>query len=218
MRTSERLLRLKNWVEKELCAGRRMKMPAPDLDVAKIIRGEPKCFLAWQPTRMDTNGEMLIDAYSVCPGIQIMPKSGFIKYVEEKRFDRYNNISRPQEFGQTLIVDMLFSVYEPGIRLPGFVDSAESGRGIDMSLLKEGTEEGLFTLLDWMDECKEKLLALGNIPGTDLIMDNSTATYSMYNDGHYVVDKRPIYYGFVSAEFKCYANTAPNRDIDKHLI
>lgn len=217
MRTSQRLLGLKNWAEKELCAGRVMKKPAPDMDIAKIVRGEPECFLAWQPERPDLTGGPN-EIISVCPAIQIMPKSGYIKYVEEKRFDRYSNISRPQEFGQTLIVDMLFSIYEPGIRLPGFVDSVESGKGIDMTLLKEGTEEGLFTLLDWMDECKEKMLALGNIPGTDLIMDNSTATYSMYNDGHYVVDKRPIFYGFVSVEFKCYANEAPNRDIDKHLI
>ena len=33
MRTSERLRKLKQWIEKELCEGREMKAPAPDMDI-----------------------------------------------------------------------------------------------------------------------------------------------------------------------------------------
>ena len=32
-------------------------------------------------------------------------------------------------------------------------------------------------------------------------------TYSLYTDQAYVVDRRPLYYGFVNAEFKGYADT-----------
>lgn len=51
MRTSERLRKLKQWIENELCEGREMKAPAPDMDITKIVRQKPQCFLAWQPTR-----------------------------------------------------------------------------------------------------------------------------------------------------------------------
>ena len=150
MRTSERLRKLKQWIEKELCEGREMKAPAPDMDITQIVRQKPQCFLAWQPTRPDETGTLRIDPINVCPGILIMPRLSNAKYVEEKRFDRYNNVHRPQELGQTLAVDILFSVYEPGIRLPGFIDSAESENGLDMSLFVEGTEQGLFTKTAWM--------------------------------------------------------------------
>ena len=106
---------------------------------------------------------------------------------------------------------MLFSVYEPGIRLPGFKDSAdEHGRGLDMSLIVEGTEQGLFTLTDWMDDCMQALLRDRSIPETDLILEEHNMTYSLYTDQSYVVDRRPIYYGFVNATFMCYAEEGVN--------
>ena len=122
--------------------------------------------------------------------------------MEEKRFDRYNNVHRPQEMGQHLAVSILFSVYEPGVRLPGFVDSVgEKGAGLDTSLILEGTEQGLFTLMNWMDDCMEKLLGQKMIPKTDLFVQEDTVTYSLYTDQSYVVDRRPIYYGFVNVVF-----------------
>ena len=217
MRTRERLLKLKGWVEGELCAGRIMKAPSEDMDFTKIVRQEPKCYIAWNPTRPDQTGMFHVDPVNVCPGILIMPRIAHAKFTEEKRFDRYNNIHRPQELGQTLAVDILFSVYEPGIRLPGFIDSAESGNGLDMSLLVEGTEEGLFALTDWMDDCIEKLLGQKIIPQTDLFVNEASMAYSLYTDQSFVVDKRPIYYGFVSVDFSCYAEEGVNRSIDQYL-
>lgn len=87
MRTSERLRKLKQWIENELCEGREMKTPAPDMDITKIVRQKPQCFLAWQPTRPDETGVLRIDPINVCPGILIMPRLSNAKYVEEKRFD-----------------------------------------------------------------------------------------------------------------------------------
>ena len=218
MRTTERLRKLKEWVEQELCAGREMKTPSADMDIAKILYQEPKCFLAWQPTRMDETGEMYIDLINVCPGILIMPKASLAKAIEEKRFDRYNNVHRPPSLGQTLSVDMLFSVYEPGIRLPGFVESAESEGGLDLSKIREGTEEGLFTMLNWMDDCIEKLLSQKFIPHTDLFVDEASVVYSLYTDQKYVVDKRPIYYGFITVTFDCYAEESNNNSMEQYLI
>lgn len=211
MLTSTRLKGLKKWCYENLCRGREMKAPAERMDMTKIVRREPQVWLAWAPSRLDrtgmTNEDMLQAAVSTCPGIIIMPNQAAIKYVEDRRFDQYKNVHRPKELGQHLSVNILFSVYEPGIRLPGFIDSAgENGRGADMSLIREGTEEGLFTLLDWMDECRDKLLGARGIPQTDLFLEEEVMTYSLYTDQAYVVDRRPLYYGFINASFNCYAD------------
>lgn len=218
MRFTERLTGLKNWVTKELCEGREMKAPAPNMNIGEIVTQEPRCYLAWAPARIDQTGKMREDPASVVPGILIMPNQAHAKYMEEQRFDRYNNVHRPSMMGQHLSVSILFSVYEPGIRLPGFVESVgDNGQGLDMSLIEEGTEQGLFTLMNWMDDCMEKLLAQKIIPKTDLWVEETTMTYSLYTDQSYVVDRRPVYYGFVNVSFGCYADEGPNPDIDQFL-
>ena len=219
MRTTERLRGLKTWVEANLCSGREMKAPAPNGTILEIVRQEPRCYLGWAPARKDTTGFFVDDPSSVCPGIIIMPKQAYAKYMEEKRFDRYNNVHRPSLMGSHLTVDMLFSVYEPGTRLPGVIDSADAnGQGMDMSLIMEGTEQGLMTLLDWMDDCKEKLLRDKLIPNTDLSLEEESMTYSLYMDQSYVVDRRPVYYGFVSVTFNGYADEGANPSINQILV
>jgi len=219
MRFTERLTGLKHWVTKELCEGREMKAPAPNMDIGEIKTQEPRCYLAWAPARIDQTGKMREDPINVVPGILIMPNQAHAKYMEEQRFDRYNNVHRPSMMGQHLSVSILFSVYEPGVRLPGFADSVgKKGQGLDMSLIMEGTEQGLFTLMNWMDDCMEKLLSAKAIPKTDLWLEESTMTYSLYTDQSYVVDRRPIYYGFVNASFGCYADEGKNPELDNYLI
>lgn len=218
MRFTERLTGLRKWAEKELCEGREMKAPAKNMNIGVIERQEPRCYLAWAPARMDKTGNMREDPLSVVPGIIIMPNQAHAKHMEEKRFDRYNNVHRPHMMGQHLSVSMLFSVYEPGVRLPGFIDSVgENGQGLDMSLIEEGTEQGLFTLMNWMEDCMEKLLSIKCIPRTDLALEESTMTYSLYTDQSYVVDRRPIYYGFVNASFMCHADEGANPVLDDYL-
>ena len=218
MRFSARLTGLKNWTYKELCKGRVMKAPAENMDIGIINQQEPTVYLAWAPARMDKAGNLKEIPLSTVPGILIMPNQTYAKYMEEKRFDRYNNVHRPQEMGQHLAVSILFSVYEPGVRLPGFVDGVgEKGAGLDTSLILEGTEQGLFTLMNWMDDCMGKLLGQKMIPNTDLFVQEDTITYSLYTDQSYVVDRRPIYYGFVNVVFGCHVNEDFNPEIEKLL-
>lgn len=217
MRSTERLRKLKTWIEAELCAGRMMKTIGENGKITEICRQEPRCYIGWQPSRPDLNGNLRLDPISICPGILIMPKGSYVKKPDDKRFDRFANVRRPSELGQSLAVDILFSVYEPGIRLPGFVESEGTSHGLDMSLLKEGTEEGLFTLLNWMDDCVGKLLGQKMIPHTDLFVDEESMAYSLYTDQSYVVDKRPIYYGFISVKFDCYADDGTNPSIENYL-
>lgn len=222
MRTRQRLLALKQWTYDTVCKGRSMKTPGRDKegneDITVISRQEPKVFLGWQPSRPDAIGALRVDPLNVCPGILIAPSIANVKYVEEKRFDRYSDVHRPQELGQWLNVSILFSVYEPGIRLPGFVESASSEAGLDMSLIKEGTEEGLFTLLDWIDDFKDALVAAKSIPGSDLFVDEMNLTYSPYTESGFIVDKRPLYYGFVNAKFQCYSEGKANGTINEFLL
>ncbi|NLV58688.1 MAG: hypothetical protein GXY67_07940 [Clostridiales bacterium] len=218
MRTSERLLGLKQWAIRELCQGRSLK--APGETIMDIRRQEPVCYLGWTPRRQTQTGEMEPDPLSVTPGILIMPNPSRARYVErtdlERNFDTSNNVRRPRDLAQTLSISMLFSVYEPGTRLPGFVESCEQKR-MDMTLLTEGTEEGLFTLLNWMDDAKEKLLELKSIPGTDLMVQEDSVIYSLYTDQGMVVDKRPIFYGFVNVDFNCYADKGTDSLVEEYL-
>lgn len=217
MRTRQRLLALKAWADSVLCEGRMLKAPSADGNIVHDSLQRPQVFLAWQPRRPDASGlnDMPVN---VCPSITIMPVSGYGQYVEEKRFDRYSGIKRAQTLGQNLNVDILFQVYEPGVRLLGFTDAAEEQGGrIDMEKLAEGTEEGLFTLTDWMDDCMEWLLANRNIPGTDLFLLEDKLQYSLYSDQSYVVDRRPLFYGFIRACFNGYSLDGHDPAVDRLL-
>lgn len=217
MLTRNRLIALQKWTYENCAKGKMMKTLPENGDISVIRRQEPPVYLGWWPKRRDETGAWTVTPYNVCPGILISPGSGHAQADEEKRFDRYNNIRRPKELGQTLLVTVLFSVYEPGTRLPGFTASAKSEDGMDMSLITEGTEEGLFALTDWMDEFKDKLLAQKEIPGCDLIVDEATIEYSPYMDSEYIVDKRDCYYGFVTVKFNCYSQQQINNDIEDLL-
>ena len=216
MRTRERLEGLKKWVFESVCKGRQMKSPAKSGRIADAYYKEPTCHVGWAPAHIDRNGVMHMEE-SLAPSVLIMPKPGYVKNMEEQRYDSDNHIKRPQEMGQTLPVDILFCVYEPGIRLPGFSESAGRKEGADPSLLMEGTEQGLYTLTDWMDDLMEKLIGGRIIPGTDLLLNDAKAAYSLYTDQSYVVDKRPLYYGFITCEFNGHANESVNPKLKEIL-
>ena len=216
MRTMERLEKLQAWTYERVCRGRQMKTPGPGMDVRKVVRTEPKVYLAFAPTRPDSSPYAELDPLNVCPGILIAPTYGWLKHPEEQRFDRYNNVHRPIELGQSLSLQTLFFVYEDGVRLPGFVESAKNGP-YNMDLMQEGTHEGLSTLINWMDDFKDALLSERVIPGTDLSLNESEAQYGLYSDQKYVADRRPAYIGLVTMTFRCHAD-AYNDTIDKMLL
>lgn len=219
MRTWERLRKAREFFYNELCVGREFKAPvfkgnnrhAPD--ITDFTMAEPRVFIGFQPTKPNMPGDILsTDPYSVCPALTIMPNPGYARYVQEHRFDRYQNIHRSQDMGQSAYWCILFAIYEPGVRLPGFADSMESGKG-DMSKLKDGTDAGMMTLLNWMDDGIELILRERTIPGTDLALEDDNFMYSLYTDQSFVVDRRPYYYGFLNVEFKGYAS--PGNDHGK---
>lgn len=210
---------LKQWAYEELCEGRIMKAPSPTFDLTEIKRQEPTCYLGWAPLKVDKMGNLQEIPLSTVPGILIMPNQSYGQYIEGKRFDRYDNVQRSSSMGQEVAITMLFSVYEPGMRLPGFVDSAgDMGQGIDTTLIVEGTEQGLLTLTSWMDDCLQKLLGQKEIRHTDMALQESSLTYSLYTEGGYVSDKRPIYYGYINMSFYTYANEEYNPDIQDLLF
>ena len=206
MRTVERLRKFQKWTYETICKGRSMKTPAPNMDVRQIARQEPKVFLAYAPMRPDeSNPTGEIDPLNVSPGIIIAPTFGNLKYMEEQRFDRYNNVHRPKEMGQSLSAQVMFFVYEDGVRLPGFIDSAMNGE-YDMSLIREGSQDGLETLLNWMDDFKDALLSTKGIPGTDMFLNEAESQYGLYSDQKFVADRRPAFIGMVTVTFQCHAD------------
>lgn len=213
MRTTTRLLKLKDWFYKELCAGREYKVPPIDNAITNTDTAEPRVFLGWQPlwsaAQAASSGPQYAlsnDPFSVCPAITIMPGSMPLNNVPEKRFDQYRKIMRPKEMGSSLTLTILFSIYEPGIRLPGFSESLNNGQGVDKSLMLDATEEGLLTLMDWMDDAAELLIRERIVPGTDLVLDEESAIRSLFTDQNFVVDRRPIFYGFLIVDFKGHAD------------
>ena len=213
MRTATRLLRVKEWLYKELCQGRQYKTPPADQAITNTGTAEPKVYLGWQPLWSAMQAQSSVphyalnnDPFSVCPAITVMPGSMPLNNVPEKRFDQYRKIQRPKNMGSSLTLTILFSIYEPGIRLPGFEESLNSGKGLDKNLMLDATEEGLLTLLNWMDDAAELLLREKIVPGTDLVLDEESAIRSLFTDQNFVVDRRPIFYGFLIVDFKGHAD------------
>lgn len=216
MTTRQRLEALKKWAEGNLCQGRELKSPAPDGDITKVTREEPKVYLGWFPGR-GPRTEDWEEAPNEAPGILIAPGITWAQKVDEKRFDTYRNVHRPQKLGQTLEISMLFCVYEPGVRRAGFEALAKAGE-LDIDRIDDGTREGLLTLTDWLDSAAQKLLALGGIPESDLFLQQETLNYGPYQESGYIVDRRPYYYGFLNATFGGYAEEAPNGSVETLLL
>ncbi len=205
MRTEERLRKLKEWTYKTVCQGRSLKSPGMNADVTEINYQEPKAYLGYAPTRPDVSQFSDIDPLTAAPGIIIAPVVGDVHYLEEKRFDRYNKVHRPADMGQSLTVQNVFMVFENGVRLPGFIEAAKEGP-YPMELIRGGTENGLFTLTNWMDDYKDALLSAGSIPGTDLTVNDEAFEYGWYSDQKTISDRRPMFIGIVTVKFQCYAD------------
>ena len=217
MRMQERYEKLRDWTFDTVCAGRQMKTPAAGMRADTVRKQEPRVYIGFFPTRPDETGRLPEDPLNTAPAILLMPDSGRLKYMEEKRFDRYNHIRRPSQLGQEVHVQALFSVYEDGVRLPGFAADAQAGAPYPMDRVMEGTEEGLFTLFNWMDDYAEALLGANFIPGTDMFLDEESVTWGLYSDQQYVSDRRPMFYGLMTFRFNAYATEKPNAEINQLL-
>lgn len=216
MRTYARLEQLKQWTWEAVCKGRRMKAEPPERDITQWREPvEPAVHIAYFPKRFDETvlNELVEQPISTAPSILIMPAASNVKYTEQKRFDQYNGVHRPEDYGQHLNVQVLFTVYEDGVRLPGFIDKYEQEEAFDLSLVREGTQDGLQTLLDWMDDFRDKLLTWQHIPGTDMLLEEDNYVYGLRSDQRYIADVRPLYYGLFDIGFTCVAESGENPEI-----
>ena len=220
MRTAERMRRLKSWTYEVCCKGRKLKTPPPGQDITKYLEPrEPSVFLNFQPMRPDQTAAMMpFNPINAAPSVTLLLDNSMAKYMEDKRFDTYNNVHRTKVFGQTLNIQALFAVYEDGVRLPGFIEKVEADpEDFDMSLIREGTEEGLFTLLNWMDDFKDSLIAAKFIPKTDMYVNEESIVYTLREDQKYPSDNRPLFYGAVNVSFNCYSEHKDNPELRKFL-
>lgn len=216
MTTRQRLEALEKWAEERLCRGREYKSPYPDGDITRVKLTEPKVYLGWFPGR-GPRTEDWEEAPNEAPGILIAPGTTCGQKVEVRRFDENSRVRRPPELGQTVQISMMFCIYEPGVRKAGFEEMAEAEE-LDISRIDDGTREGLLTLTDWLDEAARQLLDTRCIPGSDLILQEETLTYGLYQDVGYIVDRRPFYYGFLNATFNAYAGEEPDAGVAELLL
>jgi len=217
MRTAERLVTLQEWTYNACCKGRKMKTPPPNQDITKYLdKREPSIFLNFMPMRAEQDRSIAgVNPPSVAPSITLLLDNSMGKYMEDKRFDTYNKVHRQKVFGQQFNVQALFSVYEDGVRQPGFIDRVEANpEDFDMSLIREGTREGLFTLLNWMDDYRDALIATKVIPNSDMYVNEESIIYTLREDQKYPSDNRPMFYGVVNVSFNCYSeHQAINEEI-----
>jgi len=212
MKTRQRLIGLRDWLQATVCDGRKMKAPPNSMDTLDFTYQDPKVYIGFAPQRpnpFDPSG----DRVSVAPSIIVMPNPAKQAYIEEKRWDRFDKIRRNKEMGQHFNVTMLCTVYEPGVRDAAFAMEDN----IDVKHIDEGTEQGIFTLSDWMDDIRDRLLSQQFIPNTDLFLDAESLIEAFYTDENYIVDKRPLYYGYVACDFGCFAERHEQNPIDDFL-
>lgn len=203
MLTSARIEAVRAWCEEELCNGRTMKSPGKGGKATEVQYVKPRAFAGFQPRRRGREQEM----FSVAPSITIMLAPSQAMRDREKRFDKYSGIHRANELGATMALQFLFTVYEPGDRNEDF---AQTGSYDD---IEEPGAMGYYLLLDWMDELRELLMGVGTIPKTDLAVNTGEVYYAPFMSENTVVDRRPVYNGFVTAEFNTYVGGAPNERV-----
>jgi hypothetical protein len=212
--TRARIEALRAYLEK-INAGRDMK--APGESISDIIYRTPAVHVGFYPNRpqpMARASRALDTDAASAPSILIMLAPSQAQNMEEERFDQRQNIGRPDELGGKLSITLLFAVYEPGTRLHGF-------DGHSPERIMDATDEGFYTLTDWMDDVVAALITARHIPGSDMYVWPGSVQYSSYADGDYIADRRPLYYGMVSVTFGYYArqiHSAAGADaIDKAL-
>jgi len=202
VRTEERLRKLQEWTYNTVCRGREMKAPAPGMDIRQVARQEPRVFLGYAPQRPDLGQDG--DPLNVAPGIILAPLAGDVHNADHRSHDD-RDVRRSMEMSQSLSVQMIFIVYEDGVRLPGFTEVARES-AYPMELIREGTEEGLLTLCNWMDDFKDALLSEGRVPGTDLVVNDEVFDYGWMTDQKTISDRRPYFIGMVTVKFQCHAD------------
>lgn len=209
LNTRQRIEALKQFVSDVSDSVGDLKAPGKSLD--DIVYKRPKMYTAYYPSRPQKQdqppGMALSPDDASAPSVLFMLTPSMAQSMEEERFDRYNNIHRPAEFGGKLGILMQFVIYDPGVRLPGF-----GGRYPD--LIEDATEDGFYTLTDWMDVVIRALLTCDAIPGSDMYVLKDTIKYSPYIDGDYIADRRPFYYGQLAVTFGYYTANLPNYEKD----
>lgn len=173
-------------------------MKAPGESLGDIIYRRPEIYTAFYPDRTPAASMRAESGAYSAPSILMMLAPSNARNMEPERFDRRDGIIRPMDLGGKLGISLLFSVYEPGVRQPGF-------DGNDPDLIADPGAEGFFTVTDWMDEVSAALIAAQNVPGSDLFLWEGSLTYSPYMEGGYISDTRPIYYGIMNMVFGHYA-------------
>ena len=180
------------WVYENCCKGRTMKTPVVrgrDIDVAW---GEPRCFGGdLFPARAKDRK----NPYSIAPSILITritqtPKANMQEYLDSRQ-----KVSRPKDLANTVTLNLIHTVYEPGERNE---DEAESGDAHDAFETDETIDTGSLILGDWMEETAYALIGALSVAGMT-VKPESVIIEPLTENGE-VADRRPLYLGAVQVQ------------------
>lgn len=191
MTIGQRLRGLKKWLNENACQGREMKAQCKD-DLVVVYR-EPYVKLL-----LFTDAEGVPEAEQGAPCILILMKESGTRDMEQ-RFDRYNDLKRPKLMAGMLSIQLVFVTYDPGHR------TEESQENQKYDEIQANEEEAYLAVLDWAEETMNKLIEMGTVPGTDLMVSETDLRCGPMMQYGTLLDRRPLYYAVVEGVFGCMA-------------
>lgn len=198
----------RDWVYEHCCKGRRMKTPVPrgrDYDVKWT---EPRCFGGdLYPVRVLDRR----NPYSITPSILIeavshTPYAGTAEYLDSRQ-----KVSRPKDLGNTMTLNLIHSLYEPGER----VREATDGDPHELLLTDEEMDTGSMLLWQWMEDTAAALQAALNVAGMTAKAESILIEPLTENEA--VSDRRPLYMGVVQVVLVGLNRQMPNPEISALL-
>lgn len=208
LRYRQRLDVVHKWVYEKLCKGRSMKTPGQN--EYDVVWTEPRCFLCNLPA--SARGV----PFNIAPGLLLLVGGGLAAGDTSKYLDNRNGISRPEDVGAALQLQIVHVMYEPGERT-GI--RKEDGRADpkEALVINEEADEGMLKLIDWMEDTMSALIGAESIPGTDLIVKKDTVGFEPFKENGGLADRRPFYLGHVVVEFAALTHGDDNELISKLL-
>lgn len=188
MTYEEKRRMLRDWVYENCCKGRQMKTPVPRGRDYDVKWAEPHCFGGDNyPARVKD----IKNPYSVAPSILITGVS-FKPYAETSEYlDSRQKVSRPKNVGNTMTLNLIHAVYDPGER----VAARKDGDPHEMLLTDETMDTGSMILWQWMEDTAAAIHAALSIAG--MTVKDDSIIIEPLTENESVSDRRPIYLGVV---------------------
>lgn len=185
---SQRMRAFRQWVYENCCKGRKMKTPVVRGRDVDIAWSEPRCFGGdFYPYRVLDRK----NPYSIAPSI-LVTRISHAPHAETMQYlDSRQKVSRPKELGNTITLNLIHTIYEPGERTQDGTD----GDPHEVFLTDEDMDMGSLILGQWMDDTAAALASALSVAGMTVNKESILIEPLIENEA--VSDRRPLYLGMV---------------------